>query len=407
MVEEYPDNNQRYAICLRQWGRKKENQNMLRKPTPDELSFINKNIAKKIVVEDDCYILDAVPANDYMLTCYFYTLGTSSLFNFKQDLQSENRVPMQINHSPDIPMGTWLPGEVVKNEQGYDLRTPLYMTKGLEINGYKTDELAKAYQAGHLTDVSISWTGGKPICDICHLDIRSSDCPHFPGMAYNEDGEIATCTIEDGHLQEISLVWKGGLPGAKLCNSMGCEMTENKETVFIPFVNWEEVKAQGTDTNLSFTMSMPLEINMETVPIPKVESREMTFDEVLKVFEVEIQGRFVEREEFIRVTQVFSDINAELEENREYTVIGKDRIEELLDEFNKVGIALYGNSWHEETEKLFISALSIKGQKDFMLAKIKTMEEELARLLTKREQEKKEKKQIQSNKDRDELYKIG
>jgi len=226
---------------------------MLRKPNEKELAYINDRIAKKTLTADDVYIFDEVSiANDFMLTSYGYYLGTSSLFNFKNDLE-KNKIPVQINHKTDIPLGTWLPGEIrtvtppegAKQGKNYELVASLYMPMGLEINGYKTDEIVKAYQTGTLTDVSIAWTDGRPVCDICGKDYLSQECSHMVGMEY--EGVTCTVTIEDAHLAECSLVWSGALPGAQLDDE-------------IASIDWSGIKTSASLTPISgsLTIKMPL-----------------------------------------------------------------------------------------------------------------------------------------------------
>ncbi len=193
----------------------------MRSPSPTELSLISQQ-AKRKCSADEFYVYDAKPANDFMLTSYFYYIGTSSLLNFKADLDRE-RLRLGTSHKRDLNLGRWLPGKLVsvdtpegaRKGKSYQLQAPFYMPKDLQIGQYDTDHIAKGIETGILTDLSIEWYDGTPICDICKNDVRSSeDCPHVPGMFY--DGVMATFTVENAHLGACDLVDDGGLPQATL-----------------------------------------------------------------------------------------------------------------------------------------------------------------------------------------------
>lgn len=199
---------------------------MARKPTDKELALINQ-LAKRECSADEFYVFDAKPANDFMLTSYFYYLGTTSLMNFKADLDRE-RLRLGTSHKRDLNLGRWLPGKLVSVDtpegarpgKNYQLQAPFYMPKGLTIGQYNTDELARGIETGILTDVSIEWRNGTPICDICKNDVRNGEqCPHIPGRLY--DGVVCTFTVENAHLGACDLVDDGGLPLATLSDGAG------------------------------------------------------------------------------------------------------------------------------------------------------------------------------------------
>ena len=202
---------------------------MTRQPTEAELNFINSHLAEKPMMPEQCIMIDAALANDMMTSCYFYHIGTSSLFLFAQDLE-EKMIPCNAMHKRDIPLGAWLPGKIITVAsppegalpgKNYQLQAPLYMPKDLTVNGYNTNELAKAHECGVLKDVSISWIGNKQtklICSVCGEDIRNYEkCSHMPGQEY--EGKVCTFAVEMAHLSNVALVDDGGLPGAMFLSS--------------------------------------------------------------------------------------------------------------------------------------------------------------------------------------------
>ncbi len=243
---------------------------MLREPTDVEMVVINK-MAKQELKKEQCMIIEGMPANDMMLTSYGYYIGTSSLFNFKTDLEA-GQIPMNVMHRRDLALGNWLPGEIARMSPGeliaspqdlarakqgknYVLRSNLYMMKGLSMGNYSTDQLAKAYMGGLLQDVSITWFGrpGECMmpCSICGNDIRDyMKCEHIPLREY--DGVLCTYDVEGAHLTNIALVDDGGLPGATLASGeVQVLMAEDGA------VDWESIKKLAMNREITGQLAMP------------------------------------------------------------------------------------------------------------------------------------------------------
>lgn len=367
-----------------------------RNPTEDELSYINSKIAKKKCEADDVFILaDVRMANDFMLTSYNYYLGSSTLQNFAADLAREN-IPLQINHEPGIPLGTWLPGTVQVSPDAFrgdktgkqsELVAHLYMPRNLELGGYKTDDLVKAYHAGTLTDVSVGWYKAESLpCSVCGNDIRDwEQCSHVPGRAYN--GEKCTFTVEGAHLGECSLVWAGGLPGATL--SADIETIKNNKGAITQ--------------NLSGTLSFPL-----TKSHREESDMTMTFDEVKEKFKAELAAEYVlksdheqeiaggycsrsdydllvadleaARTDLAGMTQKFADANAELEANKVFAPVGEKYASTLVDEYNRLGTALHGEKWDHETKGEYLSKMEPSDRVKFLEGEISLIKEQLTKV---------------------------
>jgi len=389
---------------------------MLRKPTKEELSFINEKIAKKEMKADDCMIIDAVPANDTNLTVYYYRLGHSSLRNFRKNLDA-GEVPALVNHDPKIPIGRWLKGVVRKENEGHVLKAPVYMPKGLELDGYSTEHLANAYETGTLTDVSVGWANGKPICDICKKDVRDPECKHWPGQPYNDAKDIATCTIEDANLKEISFVWKGGLPGAEFLDYEREEGDAPTDSLQIlseegQTLDWTNIKEIDMSGNLFGTLSMPIKSETETI---EGREKELTLQEALEKYKKEISEMFVEKSQFDQVTTELQDItlkyaeiNSELEADKGFTEIGKDRMVVLKEEYHRLGVAVNGDTWNPEAEEAFLEAMTIPDRQKYMETKIEA-NKEILRVLTEKKviEDEAKKSTVVPHKQRDEHYKLS
>jgi len=381
---------------------------MVREPNESELNYINKYLSKKELQAEDIYMLDATVANDFMITQYSYFLGATSLHNFVNDLNDmENPQKFLINHSAGIPMGTWLGGSLGKVLEGYVVEAPVYMLKGLDSGGQTTDDIIKAFEAGHLTDVSVSWEDGDPMCDMCDLDIRDPECPHIPGVEY--EGKMSTCTIENAHLAgEISGVWKGALPGAKFKGKMSRGRKKDTATL-----NWKKLKKTGLSGELSHKLTVPINL-FESLQ----QEEDMTFKDVKAKFKKELAEEYVLKtehetalaevvnekdsfsttieeltkdnetvtEEMEKLTKEhgelvksFANLNAEADENKELVQIGAAHIEGKTAEYHKCGVSLHGDKWDREVKDTSLKALNDNEKIKFLKAEIELMTEELSK----------------------------
>lgn len=379
---------------------------MVRETTEEELNYINTHYSEKALTAEDIYMLDAVIANNYRLTTYFYYLGATSLHNFVNDLaDTEEPQKFLVNHRENIPLGTWLSGVMKKDGEGYAVEAPVFMVKGLEAGGYSTDNIIKAYNAGHLTDVSVYWVDGDPMCDICGLDIRNPDCPHMPGQEY--EGVMATCTIENAHLGgEISGVWKGGLPGAKFKKGKLSKKKKKDAYEKEQALDWKNIKETGLSGQLKHILNMPIQ----------QEEESMTYKEAKKEFEDELADEFVlktehdetvdgikkehnqlveskealekenkalksEKEkgnkEIKELTNKFADTVVELETKRILADKGAKVLEDATKECHRLGVALHADKWDTEAKQTQINALTDEEKFKFLEAEIKLLTDEL------------------------------
>lgn len=402
---------------------------MLRRPTDEELDFINSRLAQDTLKKEECYILDGGAfANDFMETQYGYYLSTGSLMNFINDLQ--NTIPLQINHGgsyflPEpriLPLGAWFNGSIEtvmdrppEARAGKNMKAlgNLFMPVGLEFNGYNTDHIAKGYRAGTVKALSIGqdWSKASFICDICGKNILDAEeCSHIPGRLY--DGVKCTFTVDNSHLKEISIVWAGALPLAELGDRTTGHMIPGK-------IDWESIKRNGmTAENLAqISILSGSFVQLEFKKEAK-DMAEMTFDKFLQDFASELSELYVKKDihnelkdnlestqgELTALADRFGIINTELEASKDFIAIGKKRLEELTAEYHRLGVALNGDKWNEESENDLLSGMVASKRIEYLASKNDAMADGIKKNLEKQEVEVKNKKQY-THRDNPALYK--
>jgi hypothetical protein len=375
---------------------------MIRNPTEAELQLINA-LAKRKCAAEEFYVIEANIANDFMLTSYKYHIGTSSLYNYRSELQQE-RLRMGTSHKRDLPLGRWLPGEVLqvqppanaKAGKNSVLKAPMYMAKGMKIGMYETDQIAKAYEMGIITDVSIEWNGGKPVCDICGGDIRSyEECKHIPGRMY--DGVMCTFTVEDSHLGACDIVDDGGLPMATLSDTDEEVNLADKDGT----IQWENIKKIPLNKLMKGRLMLSLR---EPTAADKQEEKDMTFAELQVQFKEDIEKTYVlkadydqmvadlttaqgelaatketltaKEAELADMTQKHAEAVADLAVSADMTTIGKVYIQSLKDEYNRLGVAVYGDKWDHEAKAELVDKMQLADQEKFLKSETALMLEQ-------------------------------
>ncbi len=195
-------------------------------PTKEELVIINERFAKvpyKSV--SDLYLFPAMII-DNQLTAYFTRMHPTFLEQCVKDLF--DGVGFLVGHNRDtIPMARSFKGHLTSNGNVMEVFAKFFMQKDLTVNGVNTNDFMRAFLGGTVEDVSIGFAAKRYECSICQNDIRSTDCPHWPGKKYNDKDEVT----EDGTLcfawvmepagpkgealLEVSTVYKGAAPEAK------------------------------------------------------------------------------------------------------------------------------------------------------------------------------------------------
>lgn len=188
----------------------------------DELGELARARANDPTIFDelDPFFWAAIISNT-RLDSYWTHMARSTLDNFARG--AIDGVSFQNSHRwMELPLGASLTGRVEELDSGLvQVVSDFYTLVGLQLNELSTDQFIRGVRSGVVKDVSVGFSGGHRICDICgnnYLDYMR--CPHFAGKVYEieEHGVVrqvrATVTIEEANLNEVSAVYDGATPGA-------------------------------------------------------------------------------------------------------------------------------------------------------------------------------------------------
>ena len=173
-------------------------------------------------------------------------MSEKTLRNFAADLKKA--IQFKDSHRMGQGFGVSLDGTYDASEdyvsgdfklmRGYDLTNASYPT---------SDQFVAAIADGIITRVSVGFSGGKHICNICESEWYRQSCFHWPGRTYiltdkngKERSVLCTVTIDDAHLVEVSAVSKGSNPDAMI--------TEKAERCFREGNLPDDVRDQLTET---------------------------------------------------------------------------------------------------------------------------------------------------------------
>ena len=149
-------------------------------------------------------------------------MSERTLKNFAEDLKKA--IQFKDSHRMGQGFGVSLDGAFNASEdyvsgdfklmRGYDLTNASYPT---------SDQFIAAIADGIITRVSVGFSGGKHICNICDTEWFRQSCYHWPGRTYtlidkNGKERQVECivTIDDARLVEVSAVSKGSNPDAMI-----------------------------------------------------------------------------------------------------------------------------------------------------------------------------------------------
>lgn len=83
------------------------------------------------------------------------------------------------------------------------------------------------------------------------------------------------------------------------------------------------------------------------------------------------------------LTEKSKGISAELDASKDLIRIGETRLNELREEYHKLGVILYEDKWSKEAEDTTLNALEAPKRLEHLTAKITTMKEEVKTRLAK------------------------
>lgn len=208
------------------------------------------------------------------LDSYWTHMARSSLDNFARGAQEG--VSFQNSHRwSELPIGASLTGRVEELESGLvQVVSDFYTLMGLDLNGLSTDQFVRGVRSGVIKDVSIGFSGGTRICDLCRQNYMR--CSHWAGMIYEteENGVIrqvrATVTIENATLNEVSAVYDGATPGAVILKARAAA-TEGRLQ-----------PKEAEELEIMYRVALPLTRHFDGVDVPQKEVRAMGLDTVLE-----------------------------------------------------------------------------------------------------------------------------
>lgn len=202
------------------------------RPTKEQLEKINR-LSKVELTEDDVDVFRNLMI-DNAVTSYYTIVHENLLRKFSVDVKKG--VGLILSHdSNKLPVGRSFDSTLVEEwdeETGEILKSlygDFYIALGRNTeSGMTTDDIVSGIDSGTIFATSIGFSAKTMKCSICGHDVRSWDCPHWPGKEYiveNEEGvgETVTCCAiigEDGvgELIENSLVYAGACSRASIVN---------------------------------------------------------------------------------------------------------------------------------------------------------------------------------------------
>jgi hypothetical protein len=175
-----------------------------------------------------------VEASNQNIDSYFTRMAKSSLKNYAQDA-TDPGVQFQVSHngsggmfggSGEVGFGRSLEGKFIARAENPATAIDFYTIPGLVCGNMSSDQFIMGARSGIYQDVSVGFTPGAFICNICGGDMMArwdageDMCLHYPGITYDvakgsrTERVLCIADVEDGHLNEVSTVYDGATPGA-------------------------------------------------------------------------------------------------------------------------------------------------------------------------------------------------
>lgn len=163
-----------------------------------------------------------VQMSSNVIDLYFTRMNPKTLANFAAD--AEGGVSFQDSHRTNaLGLGATLSGRFVQDSA----ETVRAVADVFTVGGIaEIDAFIHRLNVGIARDASVGFYGGDFICGLCGMDLFDWDCPHIPGVEYDQTetdaaGNVIQTTqmqafawVDDAHLAELSVVYKGATPGA-------------------------------------------------------------------------------------------------------------------------------------------------------------------------------------------------
>ena len=176
-------------------------------------------------------------ASNTEVDAYFTYMDDSSLQNYVNDA-TDPGVQFQNSHNGsggffggggEVGFGRSLSGKLTGSKAKREALIDFYTIPGLVCGNMTSDQFIMGARSGVYKDVSIGFSPGRMMCNICGGDFLNGEglawddpdrCFHWPGRKYEVETksgtrmEVCTLRVEDAHLHEVSTVYDGATPGA-------------------------------------------------------------------------------------------------------------------------------------------------------------------------------------------------
>jgi hypothetical protein len=199
------------------------------------LSILHSRVDSSVFEGDDAPVpfFFRVEASNQSVDSYFTRMSKSSLKNYAQDA-TDPGVQFQVSHfgggglfgGGEVGFGRSLEGKFIARSENPATAIDFYTIPGLTCGNMTSDQFITGARSGIYADVSIGFTPGAFICNICGGDMLArwdsveESCLHYPGITYDvkkgskTERVLCIADVEDGHLNEVSTVYDGATPGA-------------------------------------------------------------------------------------------------------------------------------------------------------------------------------------------------
>lgn len=216
---------------------------------------------------------------------YWTHMDRSSLDNYARG--ASDGVSFQNSHRwNELPIGSSLTGRVEELQSGLlQVVADFYTLMGMQLNGLSTDQFVLGIRSGVVRDVSIGFSGGKRVCDVCgnnYLDYMR--CSHYAGKTYEVDENglvrqvLCTVRVADATLNEVSAVYDGATPGAVILKARSAAADGR--------LRGKEAEALEQMYRVALPVTRRFSgVDIET-PEPQKEKRAMSVEAVLDEFKI-------------------------------------------------------------------------------------------------------------------------
>ena len=333
------------------------------KPTPEQLSKINK-LSLRELTEDDVFVFKSKAAGDRIIPGRYTKISKELLEVLAQD--ARKGVSFMFNHNwsrstgQGIPYGKVFDGRVLPSdseEETVGLELERYIVRDDEqADGISGNALIKRIETGVLSDTSITFSTDTMTCSVCGNNYNGRECHHWRGGKYELDnGEIKECYViaqppktmfenNNNSLYEESIVWDGAYPGATISQSKDADTTQKMKNNLVPLAE-KVILAEGAQIVTSYSNGLTLDfVNesdiIETVKMEQTETEEAIergvelmnekTKKMLESFGIEIKEEMDLKETLEKISEALEKESVEPTDQSTGLMLSEDEIKESL-----------------------------------------------------------------------------